>query len=495
VRSNSRYGSRLIATVFAAGLLIPSMSAAQSVDHGGYRPHYQGYGVNTPGGRGGAILRVTNVNDSGPGSLRAALEANGPRFVIFETSGTISLSYPIIIDDPYLTVAGQTAPSPGITIRYHPIIVDTHDVVFQHVRVRMGDTAYQPNDSFVFYVRYNADNVVLDHVSLSWGMATILALSSENWKRVSVLDCLLAYNLNVSGTNTGMAALNAFSWQAEVTYARNLFVHNSNRLPWFGAGVRGSLINNVAYGTGNSSGDPTSQYGFFQIMVANYDFYGSNGGWNVEAVAMNNRFIGSYGTGSGGNTGTHPATKSVDVWLNPNDASKASRLYLAGNVGPHMTLADQWSGVDFYESGSRATLDYGSEPTWHSSFTFNLISPGNVLPSVLAGAGARPLDRDSVDTMAVRQTTAGAAGDTANMGSRIRSQNDMGGWPTLAVVNRSLQVPASPHAVAAGQSFRTNIEMWLETFAQALEPGTFGVPESGSTIPPPQNLRVISETP
>jgi hypothetical protein len=57
------------------------------------------------------------------------------------------------------------------------------------------------------------------------------------------------------------------------------------------------------------------------------------------------------------------------------------------------------------------------------------------------------------------------------MGSRIHSQNDMGGWPTLAVVKRSLRVPARPHAIAAGQSFRTNIEMWLETLARALEPG------------------------
>jgi len=77
-----------------------------------------GFGTSTPAGRGGAILRVTNLNDAGAGSLRAALEATGPRTVIFEVGGMIDLSDDIYITSPYLTVAGQTAPSPGITLRY-----------------------------------------------------------------------------------------------------------------------------------------------------------------------------------------------------------------------------------------------------------------------------------------------------------------------------------------------------------------------------------------
>ena len=461
-------------------VLLQSVIASGAVDHGGYRPHYQGYGVNTPGGRGGSILKVTNLNDRGPGSLRAAMEARGPRIVIFEVSGTISLSEPIYVTSPFLTVAGQTAPSPGITLRYQPIHVKTHDVVVQHLRIRLGDTHQTPGSSCAFYLWSDEEgyrsspgsmvyNVVLDHMSLSWATSTLLSVVGR-WRQISVLDSLLAFNLRTSSRESGPGAVNAFWWEGEITYARNLFVHNSNRQPWFGAGARATVVNNVMYGTGNSGGDPASQYGFMQIMLAPYTPYGeTNSSWNTEVVAMNNRFIPSYRTGSGTVTGTHTATKSIDVWLDGQPASAASRLYLSGNVGPHMTIENQWGGVDFIGSGSRATLDYGTVPAWHSNFGYDVIAPGDVTSRVFANAGARPADRDSVDTTAVKNAIAGLAGDTANMGSRITSQSQMGGWPVLAEKRRALQVPANPHSVAPGESFRTNVEVWLETFARELE--------------------------
>lgn len=184
-------------------LLLPlSLVARESPDYGGYRPHYQGYGVGTPGGRGGDIIRVTNLNDRGPGSLRAALEASGRRVVLFETSGTIVLDAPICITSPFVTVAGQTAPSPGIALRRHPIMIDTHDVVLQHLRLRQGDEAYKPaplgNNASTLYVRNDATNVVLDHLSLSWGNWTQLGLNhwrEPGWTDVTVVDCLIAYAL------------------------------------------------------------------------------------------------------------------------------------------------------------------------------------------------------------------------------------------------------------------------------------------------------------
>ena len=134
-----------------------------------------------------------------------------------------------------------------------------------------------------------------------------------------------------------------------------------------------------------------------------------------------------------------------------------------------MTLEDQWAGVEFVGSGSRATLDYGTVPAWHANFGYDVVSPGDVASTVFANAGARPADRDSVDTLAVKNAIAGLAGDTANMGTRITSQSQMGGWPVLAQNHRALKVPANPHSVAPGESFRTNIEVWLEGFARELE--------------------------
>ena len=142
----------------------------------GYLPVFpgaQGFGTETPAGRGGKIIKVTNLNDSGSGSLRAALTASGPRIVVFEVSGTISLANKIRVYNPYLTVAGQTAPSPGITIKNYAWDIRTHDVLIQHVRLRVGDAdpANLGGDALdALQVRENSDsedvhNVVLDHVS------------------------------------------------------------------------------------------------------------------------------------------------------------------------------------------------------------------------------------------------------------------------------------------------------------------------------------------
>src|SRR5689334_24246301 len=103
-------------------------------------PGAQGFGIETPAGRGGKILRVTNLNPDGPGSLRAAIETKGPRIVVFEVAGVIDLNMkPLVIAEPFLTIAGQTAPSPGITLIRAGIDIDTHDILMQHIRVRMGD--------------------------------------------------------------------------------------------------------------------------------------------------------------------------------------------------------------------------------------------------------------------------------------------------------------------------------------------------------------------
>src|SRR3989344_3574158 len=102
-------------------------------------PGAQGFGTNTIAGRGGQIIKVTNLNDTGPGSLRAAVEASGPRIVVFEVSGTITLSRDVSIANPYITIAGQTAPSPGITLKNFGISPSTHDILIQHIRVRVGD--------------------------------------------------------------------------------------------------------------------------------------------------------------------------------------------------------------------------------------------------------------------------------------------------------------------------------------------------------------------
>src|SRR5512140_738351 len=102
-------------------------------------PGAEGFGATTPGGRGGKILFVTNLDDSGPGSLRAACEADGPRIVIFRVGGTIALKKPITVRNPFLTIAGQSAPGDGICLRDESLGIATHDVVVRFIRSRLGD--------------------------------------------------------------------------------------------------------------------------------------------------------------------------------------------------------------------------------------------------------------------------------------------------------------------------------------------------------------------
>src|SRR5690606_28044298 len=132
-------------------------------------PGAEGYGSTTPAGRGGQIMKETNLNDSGSGCLRAAVEATGPRIVVLELSGRIRLSSPLTIRNPFITIAGQTAPSPGIQITDRMVRVSTHDVLMQHLRVRVGDEnktddGSWANEDAITPYGSGVYNVILDHL-------------------------------------------------------------------------------------------------------------------------------------------------------------------------------------------------------------------------------------------------------------------------------------------------------------------------------------------
>ena len=142
-------------------------------------PGAEGFGADAKGGRGGAVIKVTNLNDSGSGSLRACVEASGPRTCVFEVGGTIELDSRIKISDPYLTIAGQTAPGGGITIRNSAsnekgdtFLTATHDVVIRYIALRPGHAAGSTTTNRATSIFDSGDgsvyNVILDHISMSW---------------------------------------------------------------------------------------------------------------------------------------------------------------------------------------------------------------------------------------------------------------------------------------------------------------------------------------
>jgi hypothetical protein len=173
----------LVAPLVAGCRLLPPHQAACDAVRdltGGLAvfPGAEGFGSTTRAGRGGDVIRVTNLSDAGPGSLRTALQREGARIVVFEVGGTIELDSPITIQQPFLSLAGQTAPDPGITLKGSGIVISTHDVLVQHIRSRPGDgsvgTAPENRDgiSVVGSPDGSADvyNVVVDHCSVSWAI-------------------------------------------------------------------------------------------------------------------------------------------------------------------------------------------------------------------------------------------------------------------------------------------------------------------------------------
>lgn len=226
-------------------------------------PTAEGYGRFARGGRGGRIIEVTNLNDSGPGSLRAAVEAEGPRTVVFAVSGLITLKSKLIVKNPYLTVAGQTAPAKGITLRGYTFgMIGTHDVAIRHVRVRPGNISGVTLDGMGMAA---TDHSIIDHASISWTIDE--AFSSRAARNITLQRTLISEALNQAGhrnypagTRHGYAA----SISGKVgSFHHNLLAHNSGRNWSLAGGIDQAnrhtgwldLRNNVVYNWGNRTTD------------------------------------------------------------------------------------------------------------------------------------------------------------------------------------------------------------------------------------------------
>ena len=169
-------------------------------------PGALGWASRTPGGRGGQIIRVTNLNSEGPGSLRAAIEAEGPRIVVFEVGGVIDLGRKTLkLQSPFITIAGQTAPSPGVTLIRGGMDITAHDVIVQHIRIRPGSAGGEwmsgwDEDSIA---TVGAHNVIIDHCSLTWATDENLSASGprftgstpEEWRAGTSHDSTFSNNL------------------------------------------------------------------------------------------------------------------------------------------------------------------------------------------------------------------------------------------------------------------------------------------------------------
>jgi len=218
----------------------------------------EGCGKYTVGGRGGKEYVVTSLADDGSeGTLRHAVEAEGPRTVTFAVSGDIHLTAPLNIRNPYLSILGQTAPGKGITLRDHNVFITADQVIIRYLRVRLGTKYGVEADAMG---ARHCSNVIIDHCSISW--ATDENASFYNFRDATVQWCIISEALNSSVHHKGQHGYGGIWGGRNVSFHHNLFAHNNSRNPRFdhprlyhGSDLlhnRGTVdfVNNVVYNWG-----------------------------------------------------------------------------------------------------------------------------------------------------------------------------------------------------------------------------------------------------
>lgn len=241
----------------------PPVAAPQALN--GFSFDHPGWAVGTLGGRGGRVLRVTTLAASGPGSLRAALEARGPRLVVFEVGGVIDLAGASLnVREPFVTLAGQTAPDPGITLVRGQTTISTHDVIVQHLSFRPGAYGRAPRsggDQDGLATGGGAQHVVVDHCSFSWATDENLSVGgprfAEPGRPGPGREITFSHNLIAEGLSHSVHAKGEHSKgtlvhdnASGVLLLGNLYASNVERNALFKGGVQAAMVNNLILNPG-----------------------------------------------------------------------------------------------------------------------------------------------------------------------------------------------------------------------------------------------------
>ena len=235
-------------------------------------PGAEGGGMYSFGGRGGRVIVVTNLNDDGPGSFRAACEAAGPRIVIFNVAGIIRLTDRIRVRAPYITIAGNTAPGDGVCIAGNTVELETHDIVIRHMRFRRGAMdAADRNDAFG---GNPVGNLMIDHVSASWGLDENMSMYRHMYRppgggpelKLPTVNVTIQHSIFSEALNTYHHAFGSTIGGLNSTFHRNLWANNTGRNPSVGMYGDFTFVNNVLFNYRHRTIDGGDQRSFFNII-------------------------------------------------------------------------------------------------------------------------------------------------------------------------------------------------------------------------------------
>ncbi len=322
-------------------------------------PGAEGHGRYTEGGRGGAVRVVTNLNDSGAGSLREAVKGNDRKTIVFNVGGEINLESDLVIG-ANTTIAGQTAPAPGITLRHYTVHPDNNNIVIRFIRVRRGQEKDVNDGADAIWTRHRT-GIILDHCSFSWSIDEVASFYDNN--NFTMQWCTVAESLCNAGHGKGAHGYGGIWGGKLASFHHNLIAHVNNRGPRF---------NGARYEwDGWKNNKRAAELGWTNhVQAENVDFrncvqynsagscYGGPGGGQINIV---NNY---YKQGPSGNSGYNRVTLA-SVASSGNSSKHdpifgmASRYYISGNTAANRageeTLNRDWAGVS-YDSGVQ-TID------------------------------------------------------------------------------------------------------------------------------------------
>jgi len=377
-------------------------------------PTAEGYGRFAIGGRGGKVVEVTNLNDDGPGSLRHAVNQNiGPRTIVFNVSGNIQLKSRLVINQPYITIAGQTAPGEGITISRAPVGLTGDDGIVQFLRVRIGS-----GTTFDGMGLTGANHSIIDHCSISWTIDE--SFSSRGAHNITLQRTLISEALNVAGHDKYEAG-KMHGYAATIggdvgSFHHNLLAHNYGRNWSIGGGLNGDgfysgkidIRNNVVYNWGHRTTD---------------------GGANKV------NFVNNY----------YKPGASSDVFFALNAQHEGvgkgkQQYYFEGNVMPgYFDEKTQERGRTF-KLTNNAIVDYETfvDAPFFESYV-NTQSAKAAYKNVLSDIGANQPVIDKHDQRIIDETLKGMytfKGSKSGLAGMIDAGEDAGGWPEFKSESR-----------------------------------------------------------
>lgn len=493
-----------VAAVSAAALLFRTGEAAAQASSLPVFPGAVGFGTTTVAGSGRGtspakttIYKVTNLNDSGTGSLRACMQASGPRTCVFEVAGYINLLTKISVKSPNLSVFGQTAPYPGIQVRDGSIVVQADDVLIQHISSRPGDrnlptdggTGVKASDRDgmgVWGVSSSdpVERIVFDHVSVTWGMdESISTYTGANGtadgttpiKNFTISNSIIAEGLNNSNHGDTEGKHSMFSLLGSntknMTYYRNLVANSNGRHIRMKSNSDVEFLNNYVYNFANTSTSGYNQW--------NMDY--SSGGTANRINFMNNVY----------QRGPTTADTASPVFYYSSLTPVSSKVYVSHNIGSNTRPSDsgsEWLIANANGKGLPSSMQATSPAFPLSSAASNLVLPGNLLASLLPDVGARPWNRYPHDTRILGEvknntgkhkdctttktccvTNTGGTGYCPTPGTILidgsikDSSNPKDAWSVIPTATRTFNIPANPTAIASNGY--TNLENYIFSFA------------------------------